>query len=101
MKWSRSACASAEPSVGSVPAPSSSSRTSVPGPAASTIRGIGLGGPGKAERLWEVAGEGGEALGDRLLVPDVREDIAEDRQARASLRRHVQPGLMHQREQTQ
>ena len=37
MKWSSRAWASAEPSVGSVPAPSSSSRTSVSGPAASTI----------------------------------------------------------------
>ncbi len=40
MKWSRSACASADPSVGSVPAPSSSRSTSVSGPAASTIRVI-------------------------------------------------------------
>ena len=44
MKWSSRAWASAEPSVGSVPAPSSSSRTSVSGPARATIRMI--------ERRW-------------------------------------------------
>ena len=91
MKWSSSAWASAEPSVGSVPAPSSSSRTSVPGPAASTIRVI--------ERRWPENVE--RRLGDRLLVADVGEDVAQDRQARAGRGRHVEPGLVHEREQAE
>ena len=54
MKWSRSAWASAEPSVGSVPAPSSSSRISVPGPAASTIRVIERRWPENVESDWAI-----------------------------------------------
>ena len=91
MKWSRSAWASAEPSVGSVPAPSSSSRTSVPGPG-------GLDDPGDRA---EVARERRERLGDRLLVADVGEDVAEDRQPRAGRGRDVEPGLVHEREQAE
>ncbi len=54
MKWSRSAWASAEPSVGSVPAPSSSSSTSVPRPADSTIRVIERRWPENVERLCAI-----------------------------------------------
>ena len=52
MKWSRSACARAEPSVGSVPAPSSSSRTRVSGPACSTIRMMDRRWPEKVDSDW-------------------------------------------------
>src|SRR5258705_479433 len=54
MKWSRSAWASAEPSVGSVPAPSSSSSTSVPGPAASTMRMIERMCPENVDSDWAI-----------------------------------------------
>ena len=49
----------------------------------------------------EVARERRERLGDRLLVADVGEDVAPDRQAAAGLGRHVQPGLVHQAEQAE
>ena len=54
MKWSSSAWASAEPSVGSVPAPSSSSSTSVPGPACSTIRMIDRRWPENVDSDWAI-----------------------------------------------
>ena len=91
MKWSRSAWASAEPSVGSVPAPSSSSRTSVSGSGR-------LDDPGDRA---QVTRERRQALGDRLLVADVGEDVAEHRQARAGLGRDVEAGLVHEREQAE
>ena len=49
----------------------------------------------------EVARERREGLGDRLLVADVGEDVAQDRQPRARRRRDVEPGLVHQREQAE
>ena len=49
----------------------------------------------------EVAGERREALGDRLLVADVGEDVAEDRQPRAGLGRDVEAGLVHEGEQAE
>ena len=49
----------------------------------------------------QVARERREALGDGLLVADVGEDVPEYRQARAGLGRHVEPGLVHQRQQPQ
>ena len=89
MKWSSSAWASADPSVGSVPAPSSSRRTSVPGP-----------GPlHDPDDRAQVARERRQGLRDRLLVADVGEDVAEHRQHRAGLGRDVEPGLVHQGEQ--
>ncbi len=89
MKWSSSAWASAEPSVGSVPAPSSSSRTSVPGP----------GRLDDPDDRAQVSREGRQRLGDRLLVADVGEDVAPDGQPAAGLGRDVQPGLVHEAEQ--
>ena len=86
MKWSRSAWASADPSVGSVPAPSSSSSTSVPGP------GV-LDDP---DDRAQVARERRQRLGDRLLVADVREHVAQHRQLRAGRGRDVEAGLVHQ-----
>ena len=58
----------------------------MPGPAASTIRVIEP----------QVARERRQRLGDRLLVADVGEDVAQDRQPAAGLGRDVQPGLVHQ-----
>ena len=49
----------------------------------------------------EVARERREALGDRLLVADVGEDVAEDRQPRAGLGRDVEAGLVHQAQQAE
>ncbi len=49
----------------------------------------------------QVAAEGGQRLGDRLLVPDVGEDITQHRQLRTGSGRHVKPGLMHQAQQAQ
>ena len=46
-----------------------------------------------------VARERRQRLGDRLLVADVGEDVAEHRQPRAGRGRQVQAGLVHQREQ--
>ena len=54
MKWSSSAWASADPSVGSVPAPSSSRSTSVPGPPAATIRMIERRWPENVESDWAI-----------------------------------------------
>ena len=54
MKWSSSAWASAEPSVGSVPAPSSSSSTRQPGPASSTMRTIERMWPEKVDSDWAI-----------------------------------------------
>ena len=48
-----------------------------------------------------MAREGRERLGDRLLVADVREDVAPDGQTATGLRRDVEPGLMHQAQQAQ
>ena len=89
MKWSSRAWASADPSVGSVPAPSSSSSTSVPGP----------GRLDDPRDRAQVAGERRERLRDRLLVADVGEDVAPDRQAAARRGRDVQAGLVHEAEQ--
>ena len=91
MKWSRRACASADPSVGSVPAPSSSSRTSVPGPAASTILVIERRWPENVDRLWATD----------CSSPISAKTSLEHRQPRAGLGRHVQPGLVHEREQAE
>ena len=80
--------ASAEPSCGSVPAPSSSS---------STRSAVGV-----AQHLDDVAhvrGEGREALLDALLVADVREDLLEDRDARIPRRPGSAARLRHQRQQ--
>ena len=48
-----------------------------------------------------VARERRERLGDRLLVADVGEDVAEDGQPTAFGRRDVETGLMHQGEQAE
>ena len=47
----------------------------------------------------DVAGEGGDAGRDRLLVSDVREDRAKHGHPRPRRRRHVQPGLRHEGQQ--
>ena len=47
----------------------------------------------------EMTRERRERLGDRLLVADVGEDVAQDRQAAARLGRHVEAGLVHERQQ--
>ena len=47
----------------------------------------------------EMARERREALGHRLFVADIGEDVLEDRQPRPGLGRDVQPGLVHQREE--
>ena len=49
----------------------------------------------------QVAGERRERLGDRLLVADVGEDVAPDRQPAARFGRHVEPGLVHQAEEAE
>ena len=49
----------------------------------------------------QVARERRQRLGDRLLVADVGEDVAPDRQPAAGRRRDVQPGLVHQAEQAE
>ena len=49
----------------------------------------------------QVPGEGGQRLGDRLLVADVGEDVAEDRQRGAGRRGDVQAGLVHEAQQPQ
>ena len=49
----------------------------------------------------QVPGEGRQRLGDRLLVADVGEHVAPDRQAAALGGRDVQPGLVHQAEQAE
>ena len=89
MKWSSSAWASAEPSVGSVPAPSSSSRTRVPGPAASTIRVIERRWPENVERLWAID----------CSSPMSAKTSRNIGQPRAGLGRDVEPGLVHQAQQ--
>ena len=89
MKWSRSAWASADPSVGSVPAPSSSSSTRQPGPAPSTMRTI--------ERRWPLN-----------VDSDCATDCSSPMSANTSRKtgrtlpvggRHVEPRLVHQRQQ--
>ena len=89
MKWSRSACASAEPSVGSVPAPSSSSSTRLPSPATSTMRVIVRRCPLKVDSDWAT-------------------DCSSPMSARTSRKTgralpvrhgHVQPRLVHEHEQ--
>ena len=62
---------SAPPSAGSVPAPTSSSRTSAGSRQVAVHR----------HHVGDVGREGAEAGGDRLLVADVREHRLEDRQA--------------------
>ena len=47
----------------------------------------------------QVPGERRERLRDRLLVADVGEDVAPDRQPAAGRGRDVQPGLVHEAEQ--
>ena len=49
----------------------------------------------------EVTREGRERLGDRLLVADIGEEVAPDREPAARLGRHVQTGLVHQAEQAE
>ena len=61
----------------------------------------GSGGVDDAHDRAQVPAERGERLRDGLLVADVGEDVAEDRQAAAGRRRHVQPGLVHQRQQAE
>ena len=48
-----------------------------------------------------MTGERRQRLGDGLLVADVREHVAKDRQARARLCRDVQPALVHEGQQAQ
>ena len=47
----------------------------------------------------QVAGERRQRLGDRLLVADVGEDVAPDRQPAAGFGRDVEAGLVHQAQQ--
>ena len=61
----------------------------------------GPGGPHDRVDPLEVAAERREALSDRLLVPDVGEHVAEDRQLAAALGGDLQPGLVHEREQAE
>ena len=49
----------------------------------------------------QVAREGRERLGDRLLVADVGEDVAPDRQPAARCGGNVEAGLVHQAEQAE
>ena len=77
--------ARAEPSSGSVPAPSSSRRT----------RLFGVGGLQDADDVRHVAAEGGKRLLDALLVADVRVDRVEDGQAAAGVGGNGQAGLGH------
>ena len=49
----------------------------------------------------EVPGERRQRLGDRLLVADVGEDVAPDRQPAAGRRRDVEAGLVHQAQQAE
>ena len=88
-KWSTIATPSAPPSVGSVPAPTSSSSTSAG--SARSLRHL--------DDRRQVCGEGGQALRDRLLVADVGIDAPEHRQPAAGRRRHVEPALRHEREE--
>ena len=89
MKWSSRAWASAEPSVGSVPAPSSSSSTSVPGPASADDPG---------DRA-QVARERRQATGRRTVRRRCRRRRRARRAGGCPVGRHVQAGLVHQREQ--
>ena len=89
MKWSSRAWASAEPSVGSVPAPSSSSSTSVPGPAASTIRMI--------ERMWPENVDSDWAIDCSSPMSAKTSRKIGSRQPGAA--GTCRPGLVHQREQ--
>ena len=54
-----------------------------------------------ADDRAQVAGERRERLGDRLLVADVGEDVAPDRQPAARFGRHVEAGLVHQAEEAE
>ena len=83
------AFASAAPSAGSVPAPSSSSRTSESPVGAFEDR----------DDVADVRAERGERLLDRLLVADVGEDGVEDGQPGVGVGGDRQAGLRHQREQ--
>ena len=79
----------AAPSVGSVPAPSSSSRT----------RLFVVGGSQDVGDARDVRAEGAERLFQALLVADVGEDVREDRHAAALAGRDVHARLGHQAEQ--
>ena len=89
MKWSRSAWASAEPSVGSVPAPSSSRSTSVPSPASPTMRMI--------VRRWPLNVES-DCATDCSSPMSARTSRKTGRRA-ARRRGDVQARLVHEREQ--
>ena len=80
---------SAPPSTGSVPAPTSSSRTSA-GSARFAIHRHDVG---------DVRRERAEAGGDRLLVADVGKERSEHRQPRSLVGRDVQARLRHRCEQ--
>ena len=81
--------ASATPSWGSVPAPSSSRRTRERAPARRTMRG----------EVLHVRGESGQRLLDGLLIADVREDPVEQGERRALRRRDLHPELVHEGEE--
>ena len=81
--------ASAAPSCGSVPAPSSSKMTSE--------RAIDL--LEDADDIRDVTAERAERLLDGLLIADIGIDRVEARQLRAALRRDMQSALRHQGEQ--
>ncbi len=91
MKWSRSAWASAEPSVGSVPGAELVEQDE-------RVRSRRL---DDRRDPAQVAGERRERLRHRLLVADVGEDVAPDRQAAAGGGRDVQTRLVHQAQQPQ
>ena len=82
--------ASAAPSTGSVPAPSSSSSTSELSPAAFRM----------ADNVGHVRREGGQALFDALFIADVGQHFVKHRQAAAVRSRNHQAAHHHQGEQT-
>ena len=53
----------------------------------------------EADDVAQMAREGGERLGDALLVADIGHHAAKDGQSRALGGGHAQPRLVHQREQ--
>ena len=72
------------------------------GPGAQLVEQDERAGPGRLDDPGDraqVAGERRQRLGDRLLVADVGEDVAPDRQPAAGFGRDVEAGLVHQAQQ--
>ena len=74
------------------------------GPGAELVEQDERPGPGRLDDpddRAQVTRERRQRLRDRLLVTDVGEDVAPDREPAAGLGRDVEPGLVHQAEQTE